>query len=172
MWIEFEEDDEIFIITADGVDCSINEPRQIPSTSWYSQKFNGPGLTCELGIAINHNKLVWIHGPERSGNGNDLAIFTRPNGLKSKIPVEKKVVTDRMHKDPVCAIQNAQDTDEVKTFKQRARARHEIFNGHLKKFKVIGSKFRHAVKKHKECFEAVCVIAQHQLENGHPLFDV
>jgi hypothetical protein len=47
----------------DGIDCRIREPRKIPSTEWFSQKFNGPGLTYELGIAIHQQKLVWIRGP-------------------------------------------------------------------------------------------------------------
>jgi hypothetical protein len=51
------------MITVDGVDCRTNEPRKIPSKEWYSHTFNGPGLTYELVIAINANKLVWIRGP-------------------------------------------------------------------------------------------------------------
>jgi hypothetical protein len=93
LWTEFSEDDEIFIITVDGIDCRIREPRKIPSTHWYSHKFGGPGLTYELGIAIHQQKLVWIRGPEPSGKG-DLQNFRAPDGLKSRIPLGKKVVAD------------------------------------------------------------------------------
>jgi hypothetical protein len=63
----YDENDDIFILLVDGVDCSITEPRKIPSAKWYSHKFNGPGLSYELGISIYDNYLVWIRGPERAG---------------------------------------------------------------------------------------------------------
>jgi hypothetical protein len=150
----------------------MNEPRKIPSKQWFSPKFNGPGLTYELAIAINANQLMWIRGPMPSGNGGDLVNFKAPNGLKSKIPAGKKVIADRIYRDPVCSIRNPQDTPEVRKFKRRARARHETFNGRLKTFKVLAEKFRHGPEKCKAVFEAVCVITQYELENGHPLFDV
>ena len=155
----------------DGIDCRIQEPRKIPSTQWYSHKFGGPGLTYELGIAIHKQKLVWIRGPEPSGKG-DLQNFRAPNGLKSKIPLGKKVVANSIYKDGVCVIKNPQDTADVRRFKRRARARHETFNGRLKNFRVLAETFRHGHDKHKCVFEAVCVITQYEIENGHPLFDV
>lgn len=88
------------------------------------------------------------------------------------MPAGKKVIADRMYKDAVCAIRNPLDTLVVAEFKRRARARHENFNGRLKTFKALGSRFRHGHEKHKAVFEAVCVIVQYELENGHPLFDV
>ena len=106
------------------------------------------------------------------GNGGDLVNFKAPNGLKSKIPVGKKVIADQMYRDPICSIRNAQDTPKVRKFKKRARARHESFNARLKNFKVLADRFRHEQVKHKAVFEAVCVITQYELENGHPLFDV
>jgi hypothetical protein len=99
----YDENDEIFILSVDGVDCSINEPRKIPSAKWYAHKFNGPGLSYELGISIYDNYLVWIRGPERAG---DLEAFRAPNGLKSKIPAGKKVIADSAYKDPVCSMTN------------------------------------------------------------------
>ena len=58
-------------------------------------------------------------------------------------------------------------------FKQsRARARHETFNSKIKNFAYLDNRFRHGMDKHKMCFEALCVIAQYQLENGSPLFDI
>jgi hypothetical protein len=49
---------------------------------------------------------------------------------------------------------------------------HETFNGRLKNFSVLAEKFSHGHEKHKCIFEAVCVITQYEIENGHPLFDV
>lgn len=49
-WI-FDEDapinnlDEFFMLTVDGVHCRIHEPRFLPSSGWYSPKFNHAGLS-------------------------------------------------------------------------------------------------------------------------------
>lgn len=161
----------IHFISADTVHCEINEPRQDPGTKWYSVKSNGPGLSYELGISIYKSNLVWIRGPYPAAT-NDLTIFKAPNGLKSMIPAGKRVIADRSYKDPVCSIRNPRDTPEVKQFKRRARARHEIFNGRLKNFQVLKQKFRHDYKKHVHAFEAVCVLCQYDMEKGNPLFDV
>ena len=52
-------------------------------------------------------------------NGGDLVNFKAPNGLKRKVPAGKKVIADRMYKDPVCSIRNPQDTPEVRKLKRR-----------------------------------------------------
>jgi hypothetical protein len=54
----------------------------MPSSGWYSKKFNKAGLTYELGITIFHNELVSTNGPFPAGQ-NDKKIFTKPRGLKS-----------------------------------------------------------------------------------------
>ena len=48
--------EEIFMVSVDGIHCRIHEPRVLPSSSWYSKKFNKAGLVYELGIAIFHNQ--------------------------------------------------------------------------------------------------------------------
>jgi hypothetical protein len=68
---------------------------------------------------------------------------------------------------------NSLDDDEVRIFKNRARMRHETFNGRLKHFDILGLPFRHTeMRQHKAAFEAVAVIVQYQMENGYPLFVV
>ena len=173
LWIDFSDDQEIFVITVDGIDCSIFEPRRIPSTEWFSHKYNGPGLSYELAIAIHQQKLVWIRGPRRSGKYNDNTYFKEdPDGLLPKIPAGKKVIADSLYKNAVCSIRNPLDTPEVRKFKQRARARHENFNGRLKNFSILAEKFCHGHQKHHWVFEAICVITQYEIEGGHPLIDV
>ena len=101
-------------------------------------------------------------------------VYQMPGGLKEKIPAGKKVIADsayRKSKD-VVTTRNPRDDPDVRRLKTRARMRHEGFNGRLKTFKSISGKFRHGLGKHKEVFEAVCVIAQYQMENGSPLYDV
>jgi hypothetical protein len=82
--------EEMFIVSVDGMDCQIWEPRHMPSLAWYFEKFNKAGLAYELGIVIYHNQLVWINGPFPAGQ-NDKKIFNKLNGLKSKIPAGLEV---------------------------------------------------------------------------------
>ena len=67
---------------------------------------------------------------------------------------------------------NSHDSKEVNTFKGRALKRQEKFNGKTKNFDSLSGRFRHSVDRFKNCFEAVCVICQYQIENGSPLYDV
>jgi len=70
---------------------------------------------------------------------------------------------------------NAFDSKELKEFKNRVKARHETFNSRLKAFAILCGSFRSTDKrleKHKAAFEACCVIVQHEMDNGNPLFKV
>lgn len=166
------DDGGFYILTVDGVHFRIGEPRLEPDSKWYSEKFNGPGLTYELGIAIRQNRLVWINGPFKA-SVHDKTIYNKPNGLKSRMPAGKKGIADRGYRnEPTLATRNELDSAAVKAFKRRARARHETFNGRIKNFKALAERFRHGVQKHKTVMEAVCILVQYDMENGHPLFDV
>ena len=70
------------------------------------------------------------------------------------------------------SIPSSQDSNEVRDFKARALSRHETFNGRMKNFDCLAEVFRHGIEKHQQCFDAVVVICQLQLENGSPLFNV
>jgi hypothetical protein len=105
---------------------------------------------------------------------HDVTIFRKPGGLMSKIPPGKKAIGDSGYKgepDKV-SVHNTLDSQEVTRFKNRVRARHENFNGRIKSFHILDTRFRHGHAKHKTVFEAACVIMQYDIENGHPLFDV
>ena len=164
-------------MSVDGIHCRVWEPRITPSSGWYSQKYNKAGLSYELGISIYYNKLVWINGPFPAGR-NDKQIFSASDGLKSKIPVGKKIVADEGYRgDPdLVATRNSFDIGPLKRFKARVKARHESFNGRLKSFNILSQAFRSTghsrMNKHKAAFEACCIIVQYEIENGHPLFEV
>jgi hypothetical protein len=89
-WGNFE-DNEVFIISVDGVHCQVQEVRRAPGSKWYSPKHHSAGVSYELGIAIQQNQLVWINGPFPAIR-HDITIFQSANepanGLKAKIPVE------------------------------------------------------------------------------------
>lgn len=176
-WIFGEEDkfEEYFIISVDGVHFRIHEPRTQPSSGWYSKKHNGAGSTYEVAVAIQHNKIVWINGPFPAGQ-NDMKIFR--GKLMSKIPDNCRAVGDDGYRgEPLkVSTKNVFNTDKVKKFSSRVRARHETVNSRLKAFGALDNEFRSKgsgrMQKHKSVFEACCVIVQYELDNGSPLFKV
>lgn len=90
-----------------------------------------------------------------------------------KLPAGKRLIGDRGYTAEPDFISTSNDFDprEIAEFKDRAQARHETFNGRLKSFKCLSTKFRHGIENHKVAFEVVCVIVQYEMENGSPLFD-
>eukprot|EP00531_Pseudo-nitzschia_arenysensis_P002864 CAMPEP_0116130474 /NCGR_PEP_ID=MMETSP0329-20121206/8500_1 /TAXON_ID=697910 /ORGANISM="Pseudo-nitzschia arenysensis, Strain B593" /LENGTH=298 /DNA_ID=CAMNT_0003624857 /DNA_START=225 /DNA_END=1121 /DNA_ORIENTATION=- len=177
-WIFDENNNDYFILSVDGVHCRIHEPRTQPSSGWYSKKFNKAGLTYELGVAIYHNKIVWINGPFPAGQ-NDIKVFRKPGGLMSKIPDDCRAIGDEGYRGEPTKVstRNTFNSVELKEFENRVRARHETVNSRLKAFGVLNQVFRskgrgRMMEKHKSAFEACCVIVQYELDNGSKLFKV
>ena len=112
-----------------------------------------------------------MRGPFKASR-HDITQFR--SELLAKIPAGKRAVGDNGYQGEPDAVStpNSQDPAVLRKFKSRARARQESFNARIKVFQCLDQRFRHGIKKHKICFEAVCVIVQYQLENGSPLFDV
>jgi hypothetical protein len=175
-WPEDDFGDDIWAITVDGTHCWIQEP-QHPTWSqdrkYYSHKYNKAGLNYELGISLWQSRLVWMKGPTKAG-GNDLQVFLQ-EGLEAKLKATgKKGIGDggyRGHPGEM-STPNSHDSKEANKFKSRALKRHEKFNGLTKNFDCLSGRFRHSVDRFKNCFEAVCVICQYQMENGSPLYDI
>jgi hypothetical protein len=175
-WPEDNFGDDIWVITVDGTHCWVQEP-QHPSWSqdreYYSHKYNKAGLNYELGISLWQSRLVWMKGPTKAG-ANDLSVFLG-EGLKAKLKATgKKGIGDggyRGHPSEL-STPNSHDSKEANKFKSRALKRHEKFNGLTKIFDCLSGRFRHSVDRFKNCFEAVCVICQYQMENGSPLYDI
>lgn len=167
-----------FVLSLDGTDCAIWEPKHptLPKDNKQcSFKLNCAAWKYEIGLLIHSSQVAWINGPIRGGQ-NDLEMF-REGGLKDKIPDGKLVMADRGYKssradEEMLAIPLGNDSDEMKQFRARVQMRHESFNGRIKKFACLCHKFRHGKEKHALCFEAVVVIVQYQMEYGSPLFSV
>ena len=70
------------------------------------------------------------------------------------------------------SLPNPMDDQVLANFKARVRARHETFNGRLKFHRSLSDTHHHSDDKHAHVFEAICVTAQHQIDNGSPLFSV
>jgi hypothetical protein len=163
----------VFLVTVDGVHCRVQEPQHPTKSkdqSYYSHKFKQSGLNYELGLSVFDDSLVWMNGPFKASR-HDITIF-RNAGLQERIPAGHRIIGDRGYigEPAVISTTNPHDPAELRKFKSRARARHESFNGRIKKFKSLDERFRHGVAKHKVVFEAICVICQYQMETGSPLF--
>jgi hypothetical protein len=78
-------DDEIFLLSVDGVHFRVNEPRTEPSSKWCSHKHNSAGLAYELGVSIYKNRLVWIKGPFKAA-AHDRTIFLTEGLAKDTAP--------------------------------------------------------------------------------------
>ena len=65
---------------------------------------------------------------------------------------------------------NSFDSDEVKGFKHRAKARQETINKRPKSFGILSQTFcstgKHCMEKHKSALEACLVLVQYKLANG------
>jgi len=173
-WIFEEEpyisDDDYYLATVDGVHFCIYEPRFMPSTGWYSCKYNKAGLAYEIACSVYHDKIVWVNGPFPAGQ-NDMRIFKKPNGLLSKIPDGKKVIGDEGYVgEEKAATRNEFDTAEVKELKNRAKARQESVNQKLKSFEILRNPFcttgQLRLERHQAAVEACLVIIQYELDNG------
>ena len=171
--------DECFIASVDGVHCIISEVQSNPDKKWFSHKHKTAGVVYELAIALFDGSLIWINGPFPAGQ-SDLAVFRKPGGLKSKIPVGKRVIADQGYKaESMLSTRNPMDTKDVKELKRRAKARHETFNGMLKNFQILSQRFRTTnrgaddiLDRHKTVFEGCCVLVMYEIADDHPLFKV
>jgi len=164
-----------FGMSIDGVHFRTNEeehPVLAQNPQALSYKYNNAGLSYGIGLSIFEDAVIWLSGPHLASK-HDMTI-ARESGLLEKIPEGGRVVADNGYRGEaeIFSTPNAHDSPELRKFKSRASARHETFNRRLKTFGCLKDHFRHKLRKHKYCFEAVVVICQYQMELGSPLFDV
>jgi hypothetical protein len=167
---------DIWVLTVDGTHCWIQEPKH-PTWSqdpkYFSHKYGRAGLNYELGISLVDGHLVWMKGPFKAGS-NDVQIF-RDEGLKAKLRATGKMaIGDGGYCGHPYQIStpNSHESKQCAKFKSRALKRHERFNGLTKAFDCLSGRFRHCVPRFKNCFEAVCVICQYQVETDSPLYSI
>jgi hypothetical protein len=57
-------EDQIFLLTVDGVNFSIQEPRvKNPGSQWYDHKTHSAGLTYLVAVDVRQSRICWIDGP-------------------------------------------------------------------------------------------------------------
>ena len=114
-----------------------------------------------------------MNGPFMAG-GNDKPAL-KNKGLKAKLlAIGKKGIGECGYFGHQCVIAcpNPHDDAKVAKFKSRALKQRNTFNGQTKLFDCLSGRFRHSIDCFKNCFEAVCVICQYQIEIVDPLFDI
>ena len=57
-------EDQIFLLTVDGVHFTINEPRvNNPGSHWYDHKSHSAGLSYLVAVDVRTSRICWIDGP-------------------------------------------------------------------------------------------------------------
>ena len=174
-------EDQIFLMTVDGVHFRIREPRRDPGSKWYSHKFHGAGVMYLVAVDIRRSRILWIDGPKPAST-SERATFEGglkkdkskdPNALASNIPADKRAVADSALR--TCQKATTRMTGqqkELKDFLRRATARQETLFKRFKQFNILSSEFRHGFDMHKDVLDAIAVITQYDMNLGNPLFDV
>lgn len=167
--------DSVFIISVDCVNFGINEPRHPTlhkDKAYFDRKGGKAGVTYEIALNLWQSNIVWLNGPFPPNSGGDRDIFIS-QGLIDVIPDGKKAIADKIYTGLAkIALHNSLDTEEVREFKRRARARQESINARLKSFNILRNRFRHGLTKHQQVVHAVAVLVCFNIENGSPLFNV
>lgn len=166
--------DETFIASVDGTHAQTTEPRDAQyrkNSKNYSHKFHMPGRNFELVIDLWRNRCISAKVSDRA-SAHDLTAFRAQ--LKNLIPAGKRVIADKgyisqQNGDHLqLATPNPLDSEEVKAFKSKARARHEKFNALLKIYLCLTKRFTQGIDKLQLCFDAVLVITQFAIEDEGP----
>mmetsp|Transcript_49 Transcript_49/g.73 ORF Transcript_49/g.73 Transcript_49/m.73 type:complete len:339 (+) Transcript_49:84-1100(+) len=173
VWPEFGP--EVWIISVDGQHCWKQEPSNSPwslDRRHFSFKYHRAGWCYELALSLADSKLVWMNGPFPAGM-SDQKIF-KEEGLQEKlVALGKKAIADSGYSGPQISTRNeAYDSDSVRIFKSRALLRQEKFNGRMKTYESLSSRFRHEEDKFKSVFEAIAVLCVYEMENGMPMYDI
>lgn len=163
----------IYALSVDGKHCHskeiTHETKKWDSSMW-SHKYNTSGVNYEIALCIWTNQVAWVRGPHKA-TAHDLSVFR--DGLLARVPPGKKVIGDSIYTGEECLCNHSSfDSDAVRTFKARVRARHETFNERLARFECLKNCWRGKIRMHKEVFEAIAVLCAYQIRDEEPLFPI
>jgi len=120
-----------------------------------------------LFLQASVSESVTFNGGKKNDKHKD------PNCLANKIPEGKRILADSALKgSKKASVRMPGNSLATKQFKARAQARHETIFKRFKDFGILRQRFRHGFHQHKMVLDAVAVVVQYDMENGHPLFDV
>ena len=165
--------------SCDGTHTENNEPRDPDmrrNPKNYSYKHNYAGLNYQIVLSLWTNQVFYACAGD-PGRTHDMTAIRKE--FIDMVPTGCRVIADAGYtgkteeEKKIFAVDNSLDSDEVKKFKGKAKARQEQFNSRMKSYKCLKSKFRHGVRKHKICFAAILVLVQYAIEDtssvGEPL---
>ena len=161
-----------------------------PSSIWWSHKFNGPGVGFEVVTnPTDKGLMMWASGPHPAAQ-HDLTYFRggkkgkqkewKKTSLYNTVPDGLRLVADSAYKgqfDKVTTTMDAHSSDTKELF-ARMKSMQETIFVRFKSFNVLTAGFRHGkntkdkMNKVGEAFDAVAVLIQLDIKNGHPLMDV
>lgn len=158
-------------MSVDGTDFQV--PQFFPwSKSWYGHKFNGPGIRYEVALCIRSGRIVWIHGPFRCGEWNDMKIFR--HSLINMLQDGERVETDKGYRGAPTATRppDLNNPEKIATMRETVGRRHETVNRRFKQFRCMKVVWRHSLDFHSASFRAVAVLTQLAFDDGEELFEV
>ena len=124
----------------------------------------------------SHEYDLYLAGASESvtfNGGRKKDKVKNPNCLANQIPEVKKVLADSGLKgSDKASTRMPGNSHRVKHFRARVQGRQETLFKRFKDFGILRQRFRHGYELHKMVLDAVAVIVQYDMENGHPLFDV
>ena len=180
---------EIYWFSVDCVHFRVNEFRLDPSTKWYDNKSHSAGLTYEFAVALRRSCIVWVNGTKQASK-HDMNVFRGGKASEEEkwdkkalyflVPPGKRGIGDSGYagEPDKLTVTRGEHSREFKKFLGRAKNRQESMHTRLTSFGVLSQRFRHGkgtkdkMEFHQMCCEAVCVIVQYDLENGHTLFEI
>lgn len=176
------EDYATFIASCDGVDFNIWEKptkRYNVDKGLMSYKSKHAALRYLIAVSIWDSKCIYVHGPVKAGEVNDIAQWRLDLKAKMLALPGKLLVADggfstsETDELGIIAVPSTNDRKcpELLTFKTRVRQRQESFNCRLKCYKILQDVFRFDTAKHKHVLQAVVTRVQYAMESGSPLFD-
>lgn len=133
-----EDSDSTCKVSVDGTDFRIYELKPFEA-KWFSHKFKGPGLRCEVALCISTWYIVSTHGPFPCGSWSDLKLFCLP--MKQFVFLEEMVLGEDVYKDDACLLVSNGDGDMRKILAAN-KARQETINRSFTQFFVRGHRFR------------------------------
>jgi hypothetical protein len=176
-------------LPVDTVHHRCQEFRCTPGSKWWSHKSNGPAVAFEVVTDPVHGKIRWTNGPEaptvhdltflRGGKKGKMKDWKR-TALYFHVPKNVKLIGDSAYEgqpDKVTTTKDAHNAATKQLF-ARMKSMQETCFKRFKDFKVLRESFRHGsgtedkLGKIKVAFEAVAVLVEYDIENGHPLFEV
>ena len=143
---------------------------KVSRKGWYDHKSNGFGIKYEIASNIKTGDIVHYHGPVRAAV-HDLTLFQ--GFLRKQLAPNECVIADKGYigDSKIITPRDARNAQHKRAM-AAVRMRHEHINGRLKKWKALGSIWRHALNKHHLVFRALLVISQVEIENGRVLHTI